>query len=155
MRILCAVGQQGGEEIIQRLAGIFPKETEIVLLHVIDSGPRRGLEAYLGRAGQMRPGGRESLNEQLNAAEETAGQSIIAEARQAAEEAGFLVTTRIERGNPEHEIVRQASEQGCRLVVIRAIEGSQGRPQIGPASVGHTARFVLDHAPCDVLLLRN
>ena len=38
---------------------------------------------------------------------------------------------------------------------IRASEGSAGHPRLGPASVGHTARFVIDHAPCDVLLLRG
>lgn len=41
------------------------------------------------------------------------------------------------------------------LICISAREGSEGHPHIGPASVGHTARFVLDNAPCDVLLLRD
>jgi hypothetical protein len=27
-------------------------------------------------------------------------------------------------------------------------------PPTGPPSVGHTARFVVDHAPCPVLLVR-
>jgi nucleotide-binding universal stress UspA family protein len=30
-----------------------------------------------------------------------------------------------------------------------------GRPATGPPAVGRTARFVLDHAPCPVLLLRG
>jgi len=30
-----------------------------------------------------------------------------------------------------------------------------GGPTLGPKSVGHVARFVLDHAPCPVLLLRQ
>jgi nucleotide-binding universal stress UspA family protein len=25
----------------------------------------------------------------------------------------------------------------------------------GPASIGHVARFIIDHAPCDVLVLRS
>jgi hypothetical protein len=29
-----------------------------------------------------------------------------------------------------------------------------GKPAIDPKSVGHVARFVLDHAPCPVLLSR-
>ncbi len=28
-------------------------------------------------------------------------------------------------------------------------------PSLGPKSVGHVARFVLDHAPCPVLLIRG
>jgi nucleotide-binding universal stress UspA family protein len=43
----------------------------------------------------------------------------------------------------------------CQLIAIQASQGTQGRPHIGPESVGHIARFVLDHAPCDVLLLRQ
>jgi hypothetical protein len=27
-------------------------------------------------------------------------------------------------------------------------------PHLGPKSIGHVARFVLDHAPCPVLLVR-
>ncbi|GAC1656538.1 MAG: hypothetical protein NVS4B12_29030 [Ktedonobacteraceae bacterium] len=30
-----------------------------------------------------------------------------------------------------------------------------GGPIIGPKSVGHIARFVVDHAPCPVLLVRT
>jgi nucleotide-binding universal stress UspA family protein len=52
-------------------------------------------------------------------------------------------------------VVAAAGRLGCRLVVLRASQGAAGVPRIGPASVGHTARFVLDHAPCDVLLVRD
>jgi hypothetical protein len=41
------------------------------------------------------------------------------------------------------------------LIVIFARELPQAHPGVGPASVGHTARFVLDHAPADILLLRR
>ncbi|MFN8474839.1 MAG: universal stress protein [Anaerolineae bacterium] len=64
-------------------------------------------------------------------------------------------TTLVERGKPEQVIVRVAQEGGVALIAIRAREGTAGHPRLGPASVGHTTRFVLDHAPCDVLLLRD
>jgi nucleotide-binding universal stress UspA family protein len=61
----------------------------------------------------------------------------------------------VERGRPEQVIVLVAQERRCDLVAIQASEGAAGRPRLGPSSVGHTARFVLDHAPCDALLLRT
>jgi nucleotide-binding universal stress UspA family protein len=91
----------------------------------------------------------------LDEAERAAGATVLAEARAEAERAGFSVETDIRKGRPEQIIVQAAGDRNCRLIVVRAEEGSQGRPQIGPESVGHSARFVLDHATCDVLLLRE
>jgi nucleotide-binding universal stress UspA family protein len=64
------------------------------------------------------------------------------------------VQTRLARGRPEQEIVRAAAELHSDLLVVGARFKSGPRPASGPPSVGHVARFVLDHAPCDVLLLR-
>jgi len=89
-------------------------------------------------------------------AEQAAGRAALEEAQNAAKTAGFQSeSSRIAHGKPEQVIVEIAGEQNVDLSVIRAREGSEGHPHIGPASVGHTARFVLDHAPCDVLLLRE
>jgi nucleotide-binding universal stress UspA family protein len=52
-------------------------------------------------------------------------------------------------------ILQIAEDAKVSLISMWAREGTEGHPHIGPASVGHTARFVLDHAPCDVLLLRE
>jgi nucleotide-binding universal stress UspA family protein len=61
----------------------------------------------------------------------------------------------LQHGKPEQVIVKMAQTWTCQLIAIQSSQGTQGRPQIGPESVGHIARFVLDHAPCDVLLLRQ
>jgi nucleotide-binding universal stress UspA family protein len=50
--------------------------------------------------------------------------------------------------------VAVAGEVGADLIGLRARAQWDRHPPAGPGSVGHTARFVLDHAPCDVLLLR-
>ena len=156
MRILCAVGTQGGVELIRRLAEITGPRHELFLLHVIDTGPRRELEGFLHRPGPRgRPAPPPERDRQIDAPEEAAGQAALQEARQAAEQAGFTVQVDLQRGRPEQVIVQRAREGQCQLVAIQNNEGAQGRPQIGPESVGHTARFVLDHAPCDVLLLRE
>jgi nucleotide-binding universal stress UspA family protein len=36
-------------------------------------------------------------------------------------------------------------------LLVLARDGERDRP--GPRSIGHATRFVLDHAPCDVLLV--
>ena len=62
---------------------------------------------------------------------------------------GVAVTTRLPRGLPERVIVELAG-QGP-IWPWSAREGLQAS-LAGPDSVGHVARYVLDHAPCDVLL---
>ena len=57
------------------------------------------------------------------------------------------------RVQAEREIVRVAAEVGADLIVIGARH--RGAPVAGPASVGPVARYVLDHARSDVLLLRG
>ena len=58
------------------------------------------------------------------------------------------------QGRPEREIVNIAAEWQADLVIICPRAEYGGKPAIGPRSVGHVARFVLDHAPCPVLLVR-
>jgi nucleotide-binding universal stress UspA family protein len=69
---------------------------------------------------------------------------------------GYLpqAETLLRPGRPELEIVNAAAEWKADVILIcpRAEYGEP--PHIGPRSVGHVARFVLDHAPCPVLLLR-
>ena len=76
------------------------------------------------------------------------------EALDAAQALGLNATTRLARGDPNQTIVGIAQGQNTDVIAIRAKEG-RAAPRPGPGSIGHTARFVLDHAPCDVLLLRG
>ncbi len=55
-------------------------------------------------------------------------------------------------GEPGREICAAAAAWRADLLVLQA--SRRLRPEPGPRSVGHTARFVVDHAPCAVLLLR-
>ena len=56
---------------------------------------------------------------------------------------------RIERhGHPEREVMTAAAGAGL-LIVTR--DGDRFR--LGPRSLGKTTRFVVDHAPCPVLLV--
>jgi nucleotide-binding universal stress UspA family protein len=57
-------------------------------------------------------------------------------------------------GWPEREIIQCAFEWNADLIIICSRSAAFGGPALGPKSVGHVARFVLDHAPCPVLLVR-
>ena len=153
MLVICAVGRRGGIELIRRVAWLVGPPAELLLLHVIDTGPRHELE-QLGGPLRHGPRGGPGRERELNAAEESGGQGALDEALATAQAAGLRATTRLERGKPEQAIVRVADEVKAALIVIDARDNPTEHPPRGPASVGHTARFVLDHAPCDVLLLR-
>ncbi len=156
MRVICAIGRRGGPELINRLTKIMVNKAEYLLLHVIDTGPRHHLEDYLrGPLHRLPHHDKPARQEAVKAAEETAGQASIEETMEAAQNVGLNVSSSIKQGRPEEIIVQVAHERQADLIVIWAREGAVGRAPIGPASVGHTTRFVLDHAGCDVLLLRE
>src|SRR5262249_40699108 len=133
------------------MAGATP---ELLLLNVADPGPRRDLEQLTGPL-RRGPLGGPARTRAMEAAEDAAGKDALAEALAAARAAGVNAATRFERGKAEQVIVAVAREIGANLVAIRARDQPQDHPQSGPPSVGHTARFVVDHAPCDAFLVRT
>ncbi|MER8030023.1 universal stress protein [Streptomyces bauhiniae] len=122
-----------------------PHAREVVLLHVSGSevpGVAHGAFAGLmgrGRAWETDPGDRlqalgdGSAAELLDAAAERLGRPCVREERS---------------GRPEHEVI--AAAEGAGLLVL-ARDGDRSR--LGPHSLGPAARFVVDHAPCPVLLV--
>ena len=157
MNVLCAIGLRDGPEVVRRVLGVTGAQHNLYLLHVIDTGPRRALEEYLHGPGMLHrpPAALPGHERPIDEAELAAGNAALEETRQEAERAGFRFQTELQHGKPEQVIVKMAQTWTCQLIVIQSSQGTQGRPQIGPESVGHIARFVLDHAPCDVLLLRQ
>jgi nucleotide-binding universal stress UspA family protein len=153
MTILCAIGLRRGPELLQRLATLVASGRDLLLVHVIDEAPRQGWE-HAPRP--LRPGSRPrpDRDRRMDEAEIRSGETILAEAQAEAQQLGFSATVRLERGNPERVLVQIAQAAAAELVVEFARELPEGFPAVGPPSIGHTARFVLDHAPCPVLLLR-
>jgi nucleotide-binding universal stress UspA family protein len=138
------------------MINIIGREAECLFLHVIDTRPRHGLEDYLrGPLHRLPHHGRPAREEAVKEAEETAGQRAMEETLEAARKEGLNVSSSMLEGRPEEIIIRVAREMKADLIVMWAREGAIGRPPIGPASIGHIARFMLDHATCDVLLLRE
>jgi nucleotide-binding universal stress UspA family protein len=123
---------------------IAPAGADIVLLHVTgDDAPAAAHGAYAGLLGRGRPGrdpgprlaelGAASARELLEAA---------------AGRLGRPCTTAERHGRAEREVVSAA--EGADLLIL-ARDGDDTR--LGPRSLGPASRFVVDHAPCPVLLV--
>jgi nucleotide-binding universal stress UspA family protein len=155
MKILCSVGLRSGPELVARIAEILGTGHELLLAHVIDTEPRRELMGFLRGPSPEGPRVRKPLLGELEAAERKSGETILAEASEAALQAGFSYTTSLLQGEPGRKLVELAQQIQPKVVTLFPREDSEVGPTSGPASIGHTARFIIDHAPCAVLLLRK
>ncbi len=150
MRVLCCLDGTNIKQVSQALATLLQSDARSIgLLYVTDQGPHE--EIGLLRARHLRPHElRGPRREQMQQAEQYASQDILEEGLR------YLPgSEKLSReGRPEREIVNCAAEWNADLIVICPRSSRGGEPPIGPISVGHVARFVLDHAPCPVLLVR-
>jgi len=125
-------------------AATVPAEATITLLHVIDpevAGTLRDARAgLLGRAGH-----RDDADIALTAAQAEAEQALLASAER---RLGRPSVRETRRGRAEREVLAACLDAD---LLIMARDGDRSRP--GPRSLGHASRFVLDHAPCPVLLV--
>src|SRR5579863_6042382 len=151
MRVLCCLDGTNIEQIGTTVSTMLHTENlTLALVYVIDSGPHGEMERQrerFFRSPTMNP----RHKEQRQQAENATAQDILDEGTRYLSGA----TTFKREGNPEREIDRLAAEWPADLVVLNPRSVSSDGPFIGPKSVGHTARFVVDHAPCPVLLVRK
>ena len=150
MRILCCLDGTNTKQV-SHAAQMFStaEPLTIALLTVIDAGPRRDMDRTRERF--WRPPLRHGpLTDEMQDAERAVSEEVLKAALGDLPQAETL----LRQGLPELEIVNAAAEWRADVIFIcpRAEYGEP--PHIGPRSVGHVARFVLDHAPCPVLLLR-
>ena len=75
-----------------------------------------------------------------------AAQALLDDAVERLDDGSVTIYTLAESGLPE-DVVMQAAADVDLLVIAR----DSRHPS--PHSIGHAARFVVDHAPCDVLLV--
>jgi nucleotide-binding universal stress UspA family protein len=150
MRILCCLDGSNFDQIHTTLQTMFPSETHMLnFLYVIDSGPRREVERKTGPL-MRRMSPDHARYEQMRQAEEFNARDVLAEARIQYSNAETISR----QGQPEREIVNYAASWSADLILVCPRSPQRNEPVIGPKSVGHVARFVLDHAPCPVLLAR-
>ena len=121
-----------------------PEGADIMLLHV--TGPQADAAAHgahaglLGRARPERDPG--TALEHLAAA---SAENLLADA---AQRLGRPCTRSERTGRVERQVV--AAAEGADLLIL-ARDGH--RTHLGPRSLGPASRFIVDHAPCPVLLV--
>jgi nucleotide-binding universal stress UspA family protein len=137
MRVLAWITEGGWEACADAVAAL--DATEITLLHVATVDV---------------PGPRGRRHEQvMNRMSELAGEAAVALLSDAEERlidaAGdkAVGVHKLALGGPPEAVVLDAAADADLLVLAR-----DGRHP-GPHSLGHAARFVVDHAPCDVVLV--
>ncbi|MFF4959969.1 universal stress protein [Streptomyces sp. NPDC001222] len=121
-----------------------PEGADIVLLHVADPGaPGAAHGAFAGLLGRAHPD--RDPGTALEHLATAAGEHLLTAA---AERLGRPCTRQERTGRVEREVV--AAAEGADLLVL-ARDGD--RTRLGPHSLGPASRFVVDHAPCPVLLV--
>jgi nucleotide-binding universal stress UspA family protein len=121
-----------------------PQSAEVVLLHVSGTdAPGAAHGAYAGLLGRGHPERDPSLR-----IEEMAAASGVQILQAAAEQLGMPCTQLQRTGRIEREVVAAATGAGL-LIVAR--DGD--RTRLGPKSLSPISRFIVDHAPCPVLLI--
>lgn len=123
---------------------LAPPGAAVTLLHVTpDDLTDAAHSAYRGLLGRSHPG-RDPGPRVTELAATSASDLLDAAARRLSRPCDRAER----RGMPEREVVTAAA--GAELLVM-ARDGDQSR--LGPKSLGKVTRFVVDHAPCPVLLV--
>jgi len=148
MRILfCLAGQRLREQWNKAAALIDLGAHEVTILHVVDDSLVATIDA-VQHYGLPRRVGTEREARMQQALQE-AGRRIIAEALAAAHSAGVPATGLVRRGQPSTVILQVAAEIGAEVIILgRQHPGLEGK------ILGGVCRFVVDQAPCTVVVLR-
>jgi len=140
MTVLVWITEDSWAACVDAVGTLAPASEDVSLLHVTDTAAldaaHGAFTGLLGRTGAD-PG------TQLAAMAETAASELLGAA---AARLGRPCQQLRRLGRPEHEVVT-AAQRAALLVVAR--EGAAA----GPESLGKSARFVVDHAACPVLLI--
>ncbi|HEY4027047.1 MAG TPA: universal stress protein [Candidatus Dormibacteraeota bacterium] len=153
MRVIVGI-ERGAPELLAELDRLLPlRRNELVLAHVVDSGARGELERARGWLPRPRPLPPHRVRA-IGEAERQAAAATLHEAAEAARALGADPEVVAAEGEPGRVLARLGEERRCSLVVVGARVDRQAESQ-GPHSVGHTARFVLDHSLSPVLLVRG
>ena len=123
---------------------VLPADAQVTLLYVAASDAEGVVEGT--RAGLLgRPRPPHGRPAPLRGISEEAARGLLADAEA---ELGRPARGLVRRGRLEREVLA-AARQADLLVMAR--DGDRSR--LGPRSLGPHARFVVDHAPCSVLLV--
>jgi nucleotide-binding universal stress UspA family protein len=144
MRAVVWIAEGTWEACVDHAAALVPADAEVTLLHVAPSDVEAmavdGTRRLLGR----RPPPPRHHEEPVQAVADEEAEALLEAARQRLGRPAQLVAR---RGRTEREVVSACSDADL-LVAVR-----DGEARLGPPSLGKRTRFVVDHAPCQVLLV--
>jgi nucleotide-binding universal stress UspA family protein len=142
MRALVWIVEETWQPTVAAAAALLPADADITLLYVRASDAETiahaARDALLGRP--HRP-----TTESLDTISEQSARQLLAEARTAL---GREAVLDARSGRIEHEVIAAAETMDL-LVLAR----DKDHTHPGPRSLGPTARYVVDHTPCAVLLV--
>jgi nucleotide-binding universal stress UspA family protein len=143
MRVVTWIVEGTWAACVDATRRLAPDNADIVLLHVsggdVSAAAHGAYAGLLGRGPRRDPGPRLAELGAASAAE------LLEAAAQALDRP---CETAERRGRVEREVI--AAAEGADLLVL-ARDGDDTR--LGPKSLGPASRFVVDHAPCPVLLV--
>jgi nucleotide-binding universal stress UspA family protein len=142
MRVLVWIVEETWPATVAAAAAVLPADADVTLLHVrvsdaasVARGARHGLRG--------RP--RRPTAERLEVICEQGAGDLLADAQAAL---GRQAVLDARSGRTEHQVVAAAGTADL-LVLAR----DQDHAHRGPRSLGPAVRYVVDHAPCGVLLI--
>jgi nucleotide-binding universal stress UspA family protein len=144
MRALVWITEASWQACVDQARRLLPADAEVTILHVAASDVEQ-LAGHPGpgRLGRHRPPPPGPTVREISDAE---ARSLL---EAAAERFGRGSQTVARRGRIEREVLEAADELPADVLVL----ARDGAPRREPKSVGHFARFVVDHAGCPVLLV--
>jgi nucleotide-binding universal stress UspA family protein len=144
MRVIIWITEGTWHACVDAAKALVPDDADIVLVHVTrDDVSAVAHGAFTGLLGRRRPE-RDPGSKVDDLADRSANELL----RAAIARLGLPVTSRELRGHIEHEVVALARDTD---LLVLARDGDPHRQ--GPRSLGPASRFVVDHAPCPVLLV--
>ncbi|HLI60868.1 MAG TPA: hypothetical protein VKV21_14500 [Solirubrobacteraceae bacterium] len=141
MRALVWIGENTWEACVDQARALLPRQAAITLLHVAAGDIEEVVAgARLARLGRPPAPPREPLD--AVSAEEARALLAAAQAR-----LGRPANLIARRGRVEREVVAACTDSDLLLLA------RDGGDRVGPRSLGPRTRYVVDHAPCAVLLI--
>ncbi len=142
MQVLVWIVEDTWKSTITAAAMLLPTDADITLLYVMASEPEIvARDAWYGLLGRPHP----PSADPLQTISEQSALDLLTDAQRLL---GRQAVRQTRRGRVEHEVL--AATEAMDLLVL-ARDGDRAHP--GPHNLGPATRFVVDHAPCAVLLV--
>jgi len=145
VRVVVWVAEPGWPAAVDAARQIAGSDSDLVLVHVMDDTEEVVHGAFAGLFGRG-----QKVPAAVDRATVAAAQELLDAAahRLTESDPSIQAGQEIRQGRIEREVVA-AAEHADLLVLSRDGDGSR----LGPRSLGAAGRFIVDHAPCPVLLV--